>query len=137
MSTTLNEQATALRRLTEEHSFHFQHRGHALWERTPSGSPVGEGDLDGTLDALLRREGYAFTTRWETLTRNQQRFLRGVAEAPGAAPFAAEFVQAHGLRTPSNAQRAAESLLRLDLIDREGGGFVISDRFFRLWIRRM
>jgi hypothetical protein len=128
----------ALCALTEGHPFYTQHLAHALWERTPHGEPVADGALEDALDVLLRREGYAFTTRWETLTRNQKRFVRGLAlGGPDLHPFSAEFVQAHGLRTPSNAQRAAESLLKLDVIDREDGAFVVTDRFFRLWVRRL
>ena len=131
-------QVEALCALSEGHPFYTQHLAHALWERTPQGAAVGEGALAEALDLLLRRESYAFATRWETLTKNQQRFLRGLAVEPaGVQPFSAGFVQAHGLRTPSNAQRAAESLLRLDLVDREDGSFVVTDRFFKLWIRRM
>ncbi len=130
-------QVETLCALTEGHPFYTQHLAHALWERTPRGEAVAESALDEALDLLLQRESYAFTTRWETLTLNQRRFLRGLAvEPPGAQPFSAEFVQAHGLRTPSNAQRAAESLLKLDLVDREDGAFVVTDRFFKLWIRR-
>lgn len=130
-------QVEALCALTEGHPFYTQHLAHALWERTPRGETVAESALDEALDLLLQRESYAFTTRWETLTLNQRRFLRGLAvEPPGAQPFSAEFVQVHGLRTPSNAQRAAESLLRLDLVDREDGAFIVTDRFFKLWIRR-
>ena len=131
-------QVGALCRLTEGHPFYTQHLCHALWERTPRGQAVGEGALDEALEVLLRREGYAFTTRWETLTRNQQRFVRGLAlDGPGVQPYSSEFVRAHGLRTPSNAQRAAESLLKLDVIDREEGAFVVTDRFFKLWLRRL
>ena len=130
-------QVEALCTLTEGHPFYTQHLAHALWERTPRVEPVADGALDDALDVLLRREGYAFTTRWETLTRNQQRFLRGLAlDGPDIQPFSSEFVQAHGLRTPSNAQRAADSLLKLDVIDREDGAFVVTDRFFKLWLRR-
>lgn len=131
-----DDQVEALCALAEGHPFYTQHLAHALWERTPAGEAVEDGDLEEALDLLLRRESYAFVTRWETLTKNQQRFLRGIAEAPGVAPFSADFVQASGLKTPSNAQRAAESLLKLDLIDREGGSFIITDRFFKLWISR-
>ena len=129
-------QVEALCALTEGHPFYTQHLCHALWERTPRGHAVAEGALEEALGVLLRRESYAFTTRWETLTRNQQRFLRGLStDDPGAQPFSSAFVRAHGLRTPSNAQRAAESLLKLDVIDREGGAFTVTDRFFKLWVR--
>ena len=132
-----DEQIENLCVLTEGHPFYTQHLAHALWERTPSEQPVAKHALEEALELLLQRESYAFTTRWETLTKNQQRFLRGLARLPGVAPFSAEFSRESGLKTPSNAQRAAESLLKIDLIDREDGSFVITDRFFKLWIQRM
>jgi uncharacterized protein len=52
-------------------------------------------------------------------------------------PFAGEFVRQSGLGSASNAQRAVESLLDRDVIDRENGSSLITDRFFRLWIQRV
>ncbi|MBI4026209.1 MAG: hypothetical protein HY360_14575 [Verrucomicrobia bacterium] len=93
--------------------------------------------LDAAVRLLLERESYAYTTLWESLTAHQQRFLGGVALEPmGVKPFAADFVQRHGLRSASNAQRAAAGLLGKDIIDRDNGSFVITDRFFRIWIAR-
>ncbi len=100
-----DEQVEALCALTEGHPFYTQHLAHALWERTPPGTAVEDGDLSEAMDLLLRRESYAFVTRWETLTKNQQRFLRGVAETPGVAPFSSE-VRASA-RTQDAVERAA------------------------------
>jgi len=67
---------------------------------------------------------------------NQRRILKGLAlAAPGVKPFASDFVRRFNLSTTSSAQRAIEGLLHRDLIERDDGSFVISDRFFRLWIR--
>jgi len=86
---------------------------------------------------LLDREGYAYATLWESLTANQKRFLRGVAsEAAGVQPFAAEFLHRHRPGSPSSAQRAVKGLLDNDVIDRDNGSFVITDRFLRIWIQR-
>jgi hypothetical protein len=85
---------------------------------------------------LLDRESYAYATLWETLTILQKRFLKGLAAEPaGVKVFAGEFVDKYGLSSASNAQRAVESLLARDAIDRDNGSFVITDRFFRLWIQ--
>jgi len=85
---------------------------------------------------LLDRETYAYTTLWESLTLPQKRFLKGLAvEQAGVKVFAGEFVSRYGLGSASNAQRAVEALLAKDVIDRDNGSFVISDRFFRLWIQ--
>ena len=53
----------------------------------------------------------------------------------GIKVFAGEFVNRHNLHTASNAQRAVEALLTKDAIDRDNGSFLITDRFFRLWIQ--
>ena len=85
---------------------------------------------------LLNRETYAYTTLWESLTLPQKRFLKGLAvEQAGVKVLAGEFVSRYGLGSASNAQRAVEALLAKDVIDRDNGSFVISDRFFRLWIQ--
>jgi hypothetical protein len=62
--------------------------------------------------------------------------LKGLASEPaGVKVFAGEFVSHHGLSSPSNAQRAVQALLTKDIIDRDNGSFLITDRFFRLWIQ--
>jgi hypothetical protein len=48
--------------------------------------------------------------------------------------FAGDFVSRYGLSSASNAQRAVQALLTKDIIDRDNGSFVITDRFFRLWL---
>jgi len=85
---------------------------------------------------LLDRETYAYTMLWESLTIPQKRFLKGLAaEAAGVKVFGGEFVSRYGLGSPSNAQRVVEALLAKDVIDRDDGSFLITDRFFRLWIQ--
>jgi len=70
------------------------------------------------------------------LTLSQKRFLKGLAaESAGVKVFAGEFVGRYGLGSPSNAQRAVQALRAKDIIDRDNGSFLITDRFFRLWIR--
>jgi AAA+ ATPase superfamily predicted ATPase len=50
--------------------------------------------------------------------------------------LAPSIVQRYGLRSASNAQRAIESLLERDVIDRDNGSFMIVDRFFRIWVQK-
>lgn len=86
---------------------------------------------------LLRRLGYTYTVLWEGLTTNQQQLLRGLSAEPAEVkPFASGFLRKYSLAS-SSAHRAVEGLLERALIDREGGGYLISDRFFRLWVARL
>jgi hypothetical protein len=122
--------------LTQGHPFYTQHLCHALWELCEPRQAVTTEMIQTALKVLLKRESYAYTTLWESLTLPQKRFLKGLAvEQSGVKVFAGEFVHRHGLSSASNAQRAIEGLLAKDVIDRDNGSFVISDRFFRLWIQ--
>ena len=95
--------------------------------------------LETALDLLLDREQHAYTALWESLTANQRRLLRGMVQAVTLEqPFASDFLQAQNLRTASNVQRALGPLLKRDIVDRTDTGYVLTDRFFRIWvIRRM
>jgi hypothetical protein len=44
-------------------------------------------------------------------------------------------VRRYGIGSASNVQRAVDGLLARDIIDRDNGSFLITDRFFRLWIQ--
>ncbi|MFH1998511.1 MAG: hypothetical protein ABIK28_02470, partial [Planctomycetota bacterium] len=133
-----DEQITALCRITEGHPFYTQHLCHALWERCEKDKKVTEETLDEAVRILLRRESYAYTALWESLAVNQQRFLKGLAVEPdGVKDFASDYLQKYGLKSPSNAQRVVAALLERDVIDRMEGSFIIVDRFFRIWLRKI
>jgi hypothetical protein len=111
---------------------------HVLWDLCESKGQVSEELIQSAVGTLLAHEGYAYTTLWESFAINQRRFLRGLASEPmGVKPFASDFIQRHGLRSASNAQRAIESLLERDVIDRDNGSFIIIDRFFKIWIQKI
>lgn len=123
--------------LSGGHPFYTQHLFHALWERCESGSSIKPDHLETAISLLLDRENYAYTGLWETLTMNQRRFLIGLAQEPeGFKVFSSEFLQRYNLRTSSNVQRVVQPLLIRDIIDRENGSYIISDRFFKIWITK-
>jgi len=121
--------------LTQGHPFYTQHLCHVLWESCEPRTAVNGEMLPAAVKVLLDRESYAYTTLWESLTLLQKRFLKGLAVEPvGTKVFSGEFVSSYGLSSASNAQRAVQALLAKDIIDRDNGSFLITDRFFRLWI---
>jgi hypothetical protein len=123
--------------LTQGHPFYTQYLCHTVWERLAPGKKVTPGDVASGLQVLLDREAKAYSTLWETLTVNQRRFLRGLAfEERELLPYSIGFVTKYGLGSPSATQRISGSLLKRDVIDRDGRFFIISDRVFRLWIRK-
>ena len=121
---------------TQGHPFYTQHLCHVLWSMIKPGEGADAAMLKAAVAELLRRESHAYVILWETLTKNEQRFLRGLADSDSSRkPFSSEFTRRYGLRAASNAQRAAESLVAADVIEREENSYVIIDRFLRLWIR--
>ncbi len=123
---------------TQGHPFYTQHLCHVLWSMIDPGGCVEAAQLDQAVGELLRRESHAYVTLWESLTKNERRFLRGLAnsETP-PKPFSSDFTRQYGLRTASNAQRASESLVAGDVIEREASSYFITDRFLRLWISQL
>jgi hypothetical protein len=119
------------------HPFYTQHLCHALWELCEPGKAVTDELVRAALALLLERESQAYSALWEPLTGPQRRLLVGLAhDGETGEIYATPFRERHDLGAPSTVQRAATALLRRDLIDRSDGTYVISDRFFRLWIRR-
>jgi len=132
-----SEQIRRICTITGGHPFYTQHLCHAVWELCAPRGRVEDSTIEKAFGLLLERESYAYTALWESLAPNQRRFLLGLAAEPhGVRPFGSAFVRSHRLGSASNAQRAAEALLQRDIIDREDGSFVITDRFFQAWIRQ-
>jgi hypothetical protein len=132
-----DEQIHSICRLTEGHPFYTQHLCHVLWDACEMKAHISEELIQSSIGTLLAHESYAYTTLWESFAINQRRFLKGLASEPKSVkPFSSDFIQRHGLRSASNAQRAIESLLERDVIDRDNSSFTIIDRFFKIWVQK-
>ncbi|HEY9871336.1 MAG TPA: ATP-binding protein [Candidatus Obscuribacterales bacterium] len=127
----------AIYQLTEGHPFYTQHLCHAIWEQTAEQSWVSKETLASSVNLLLDREDYAYSTLWDSLTVNQRKLMEAIATDPQPAKlFSAEFINRHGLKTPAAIQRAAKALKERDLIDSAEGAYFVTDRFLKLWIKR-
>lgn len=120
--------------LTQGHPFYTQHLCHAVWERT--GERVSRAIVADAVGVLLDREDYAYTTLWESLPVNSRRLVEALSVEKDGKIYSSDFVERNSLKTPSNVQRAAKTLLERDLIDHDDGSYFISDRFFRLWLQK-
>ena len=115
---------------TQGQPFYTQQLCHVLWSLIEPGGEVIADRIDQAVAELLRRESHAYVTLRESLTKNEQRLLGGLADrATPPQPFSSDFTRQYGLRSACNAQSAAASLVAKDLIEREGSPDVINDRF--------
>lgn len=122
--------------LTQGHPFYTQHLCHAIWERCEPGKEITEDDIREGVQVVLAREASAYNALWESFTINQRRFLRGLAvEDQHLSPYSSAFLQKYGLGHASAIQRMSSTLTKRDVVDRDARSFIISDRFFRIWIR--
>ncbi|HUC85685.1 MAG TPA: ATP-binding protein [Candidatus Acidoferrales bacterium] len=122
--------------VTGGHPYYVQNLCHVVWEAVPAKGLVSLAEVDQARETVLQRESYAFTVVWENLTANQRRFLKALATDPGRKVryLSADFIQQSGLKAAANVQRAMNSLIEKDLVDRGEGACNIADPWFRLWI---
>ncbi len=131
------KQILAICKQTQGHPFYTQHLCHAVWELADAGTTVTDTLIDEAVDLLIRRENTGYFAKWDTLTKNQQRLLKGLAhEGETVKPFDSAFMNKYGIGPASSVQRSVQLLIEKDIIDRENGAFIILDRFLRLWIRK-
>jgi uncharacterized protein len=132
------QQIQSLVEATQGHPFYSQYLSHVLWDLCPAGSSVTDNMLHEALEIVLQREDYAYGMLWQSLTRGQQKLLKALAvEGPGAKPYASMFLEKHRLGSASSVQRNIRALLDKDVIDQEASSFIIVDRFFGFWLKRL
>ncbi len=133
-----DEQIRSICQMTEGHPFYTQQLCHTVWELGEVGERLSDETLDLAVRLLLDHESYAYSALWESCRLNQRRLLTGLAIEPeGVQVYGSDFVRTYRLRSGSTVQRAAQALLRRELIDRSDGTLTMVDRFFKLWIRRI
>ena len=123
--------------LTGGHPFYTQHLCHATWELCEVGDSASALLVEEALGLLLAREQHAYSALWESMTLNQRRLVMGLSlEGERPQVSSAAFFSRYGLSSASSVQRAAEALITRDILDRDNGSYLVSDRFFRLWVQR-
>jgi hypothetical protein len=93
-------------------------------------------DLHQALRRLLAEQDTLFEAAWQRLTLPQRSVLRAVVLEEGHELLAADVRERHRLGGASSVQYALGSLLRDDLISRDGNRYVVVDSLFREWVAR-
>lgn len=123
----------------EAHPYYTQMLAHTVWEITNHSEKIENHHIDTAVEKILGREAAAFTNLWDNLTLKQKRLLLALAlKKEDEQVFSTQFLDAHGLGSPSTVQRGVKSLISKGIIDREEETIEINDIFLKTWlVKRM
>ncbi|MGH2951684.1 MAG: AAA family ATPase [Solirubrobacterales bacterium] len=119
---------------TRGHPYATQELCYFLWEEADPGEEASEAELNRALPAVLRSEHAHFTLLWDGATPPQRLLLQALSREQPGHPFRNEYRSTHGLPAPSALQRAARGLVERELLEKEGGAYLISEPFLAEWI---
>jgi hypothetical protein len=126
----------ALLEVTHAHPYGTQELAYTLWEATPAGDAATAARLEQALGRVLHSENAHFGRIWDTASRAQRILLEALANDPGRQPFSAAYRRGHNLPGPSTVQRALETLVQDELVQRDVSGYRIAEPFLAEWIVR-
>lgn len=88
------------------------------------------------LRTIVTREEDDYRRMYNQLTLNQAQVLRAVAKERIVAEIGArEFVRNHNLPAASSIKRSTDWLLNNEYLYKTDSGYIVSDRFFAIWLR--
>ena len=90
------------------------------------------------IDAALQTISTSYEGLLPFLTPSQKALLRAIArEEPVDQPLRSDFIKKHDLPSTSTIKSALETMQRKELVYRTDKGYIIYDRFFSLWLKRI
>ncbi|MBR4616252.1 MAG: hypothetical protein IKO55_11655 [Kiritimatiellae bacterium] len=94
--------------------------------------------VDDTVDELVSEAESFYFDLLRSQTSAEQSILKAVGrEGTVASISAADFIRRHSLPSTSTIRSAAAKLKERDLLYRTDAGYVVYDRFFGLWLKRL
>jgi uncharacterized protein len=125
----------ALLATTRGHPYATQELCYFLWEATPQGEEATPARLEAALAGVLRSEHAHFGLVWERATSLRRLLLLALATERGR-PLSGDYRARHGLPGPSSVQRALGTLVREELVARDGREYRIAEPFLAEWVLR-
>jgi uncharacterized protein len=118
--------------LCEKHPLYIQQFFYYLWDSDLSIPDI----IESTLRKILTLNENEFITLWDTLTLNQCKTLKLLVLTEGKEIYSADSLQSVGLSTPSQVTKALESLMKKEIVVKNGN-YGIQDIMFKQWILRL
>lgn len=120
------------------HTFYVQRTCNVAFSYTGEASDCTEDTVLYAIDYLLNSYDTLFRYSLSNLTERQKELLYAIASEGEAREITSmNFTDKYSLPSASSVQSNARRLLDMDLITRSDNVYMIHDRFFAIWLRRM
>lgn len=122
--------------LVDGQTWYVQEILHQLYEYPES--RLEREDINQALNQLLQRWSISFSALYQELTENQARVLTAIAkEGRVKAPMSKDFMLKYHLPALSSTRQALQSLISQERLFHDENGYIVYDRFFAMWLRRL
>lgn len=132
-----SECLSALYDLVDGYTFYLQDILSFVFSRSSDGKTVTLADLIEMLGQILDNESVSCKTVLSMLTSNQRQLLSAISMSGKALNVLSnDFVSRHHLGATSSVQSALRSLLKKQLVSRDGDAYYLDDKYMELYLRR-
>lgn len=118
------------------HPYYTQQLCHEAYNMVVPDKKVTEAHIVKALKQCIAAQSYAYTTLWDGLAGKQRELVVALSKLPGSNVYSKAFIDRFNLGSASSVQTAIDALEKKGIIDRENGGFVLSDIFFTQWVKK-
>ncbi|MBU2646754.1 ATP-binding protein [bacterium] len=118
----------------ENHPMYIQNFLFHLWEDKPA-KELTTAVIDKIEGMIVEKKAIEYSTLWETLTVNQKKTLKLILLNNGSNLYTADSLHAVSLSTASLVSKALASLMKKEIIAKNGH-YIIQDIVFKKWLFR-
>ena len=94
--------------------------------------------INDTIMTSVMEQEVAFLNYYESLTYNQSQLLLAIARDKAVeSVLSQDFIHRHGLPASSSVSLALKALIEREFVYKYNGKFIIYDRFFAIWLRKL
>ena len=115
--------------------YYLQYLSAEIWESAMLSGKSPDTIYPEALDRLLRNQTDYFLSLTSNLTSFQRKMLNAIADQ-GTGNYENAFIQKYALNPVSSVQKGFKRLIELNLLEKEGNVFVLSDPIFEVWIKK-
>lgn len=119
-------------RRCENHPMYIQQFFFHLWDEKELNMEI----INKVEGRILERHENEFLNQWDPLTLNQKKTLKLVVLNDGKDMFYANALQKVGLKSGSQVSKALDSLMKKDIVSKNGR-YHLQDVMFKKWIERL